>query len=117
MVEGRKILIGLRQAGGSGVNKNTFQLVEILTGKALTETTGALQWWQNQDAAYYDIQLHSLKLLESQEAADGSAQARVKLSETKDNAIEGRKSSTYRARYDLVRVADRWYISGIHAED
>lgn len=92
------------------------RLSEVLSGPALEDTRGGLQWWISQDAMYKDIQLHELKILNQTDLSETEAEAEVSISETKDNTVQGRNTSTYKAKYTLEKKDGRWFITGIQAE-
>lgn len=98
------------------LNEDDSRLTEILTGSALEETRGGLKWWADNEARYRDIQLLSLNILNQKEMSPTETQVVVEISETKDNSVDGLKTSTYRATYTLVKQAERWVISQMQAQ-
>lgn len=96
---------------------NTSELSSILSGAALTETQGGVEWWANpENGSYRDIQLHSLNIQSISFPQSNQAIAKVSISETKDNTVQGRKTSNYSATYELTKSSESWYISGIKAD-
>ncbi|MGE3728000.1 MAG: IMS domain-containing protein [Candidatus Sericytochromatia bacterium] len=96
---------------------NTSELSSILSGSALTETQGGVEWWANpSNGSYRDIQLHSLNIQSISFPQSTQAIAKVSISETKDNSVQGRKTSNYSATYELTKTGESWYISGIKAD-
>jgi len=96
------------------VNGDTSSLSTVLTGKALTDTEGGVSWWRT-NGQYHDITLNSLDFLDTQ-ITGTSASVRVRISETKNNSVEGRKTSTYNATYGLEKRGENWYISSVAAD-
>lgn len=97
------------------LNEDASRLTDILTGSALEETRGGLQWWTDHEARYREMQLHSLNILSQKEQGTETV-AEVEISETKDNSVDGLTTTTYKATYTLEKRDGRWYISRIQME-
>ncbi len=97
------------------VNKDSSELSSVLTGQALADTEGGVNWWSN-NGNFYAIELHSLDVIKVEMLTPTQATVLAKISETKDNSVQGRKMSTYEATYTLEKVGGVWRISKIKAD-
>lgn len=97
------------------VNKDSSELSSVLTGKALADTEGGVNWWSS-NGNFYAIELHSLDVIKVEMLTPTEATVVAKISETKDNSVQGRKTSTYEATYTLEKAGDVWRISKMEAD-
>lgn len=103
------------------VKRNVFvygdlsELANVLTGKALEQTKGGADWWKK-NGNYYSIELHDLSVQDLQLLDNDHAKVSVKISETKNNSVDGQKSSSYTARYYLTKAGSGWLIENMEAD-
>lgn len=96
---------------------DTSELATVLTGKALEDSTGGVSWWRNNTATstFYSIDLHSLEVLSAKVQGD-TATVDVRIHESRNDSVNGRRTSQYKATYTLVRNGQDWLIQDMQAD-